>query len=352
VSDLDLSVIVTPALSTSQQQTLNELANDICQRHACISKLEFDVGDYEEAMVRNEYAWQFWLKHLCVCVYGEDLRAGIQPYRPSLAVGLEMNKDTESRLNKAMAEMRASNYLPIGKSIAKKLLRAQYSLVCEEDSSYFDDLEEIARILTRFDPKHKQEISELLAIAKGNDFSLPVIQGLIDSYGRAVVKNIRELTSKVADKAGEQMITFNPATIEQADLLSNIAVEAKGHWGYSREQLEIWRSGLRIEPDYIQKHTVGTVELGGEVVGFFAITQGETDMLDHLWLMPHVIGKGVGQRAFTEIVRVCCELGIKEFIIISDPDAEGFYLHQGATRVGEVKSVPQKRMLPKLKFVV
>jgi N-acetylglutamate synthase-like GNAT family acetyltransferase len=148
------------------------------------------------------------------------------------------------------------------------------------------------------------------------------------------------------------MITFNPATIEQSDLLSDIAIEAKGHWGYSREQLELWREGLRIEPDYIQKHTVRTIQLNGEVVGFFAITQGEADMLDHLWLSPSIIGQGIGKQAFSEIISVCKKLRIKAFFIISDPDAEGFYLHHGAIRVGEVESIPQKRMLPKLQFSV
>jgi GNAT superfamily N-acetyltransferase len=148
------------------------------------------------------------------------------------------------------------------------------------------------------------------------------------------------------------MVTFQAATADQAQLLSDIAIEAKGYWGYSREQLEIWRDGLRIEPDYIQKHTVRTVEVNGDVVGFFAITQGEADMLDHLWLSPHIIGQGIGKLAFLEIITECQKLGIEFFMIISDPDAEGFYLHQGAVKVGEVESIPQKRMLPKLKFTI
>ena len=146
------------------------------------------------------------------------------------------------------------------------------------------------------------------------------------------------------------MVTFQAATADQAQLLSDIAIEAKGYWGYSREQLEIWRDGLRIEPDYIQKHTVRTVKVNGDVVGFFAITQGETAMLDHLWILPAVIGRGIGKLAFLEIITECQKLGIDTFTIISDPDAEGFYLHHGAVKVGEVESIPQKRMLPKLQF--
>lgn len=190
VSDLDLSVIVEPALSTNQLQTLNELADDICKRHASISKLEFDVGDYDEAMVRNEFEWQFWLKHLCVCVWGEDLRPNIEPYRPSTAVGVEMNKDLKSRLDSCYDSMTAENYLPHSKSIAKKILRTQYSLVCEADHSYFDNLEQIVDVLVKIDPQNQPFIKQLLVISRGSDHSLGEIQGLIKGYGRSVLNNL------------------------------------------------------------------------------------------------------------------------------------------------------------------
>ncbi|WP_432468952.1 hypothetical protein [Agarivorans sp. Z349TD_8] len=61
-------------------------------------------------------------------------------------------------------------------------------------------------------------------------------------------------------------------------------------------------------------------------------------------------GKGIANLVFKEILRECNRLKIREFSIISEPDAEGFYLHKGAVRIGEVKSIPQKRMLPKLKY--
>jgi hypothetical protein len=75
-------------------------------------------------------------------------------------------------------------------------------------------------------------------------------------------------------------------------------------------------------------------------------------MLDHLWLLPNAIGKGIGNRAFKEIEKECLRLGIRKFSVVSDPNAEGFYLHQGAKRIGEVESIPQKRMLPKLIYKI
>jgi nucleoside diphosphate kinase len=75
-------------------------------------------------------------------------------------------------------------------------------------------------------------------------------------------------------------------------------------------------------------------------------------MLDHLWLLPNAIGKGISNRAFKEIEKECLRLGIRKFSVVSDPNAEGFYLHQGAKRIVEVESIPQKRMLPKLIYKI
>ena len=65
------------------------------------------------------------------------------------------------------------------------------------------------------------------------------------------------------------MVTFRVATSEQSQCLSDIAIESKGYWGYSREQLNIWRKDLHIEADYITENLVKTVLLDDQIIGFF-----------------------------------------------------------------------------------
>ena len=148
------------------------------------------------------------------------------------------------------------------------------------------------------------------------------------------------------------MLNFIDAEAKHTDLLRDTLITSKGYWGYSQEQLEEWRSNLRFEEEYIAGNTVKLILKDKEVIGFFAIVKGDSDELDHLWLLPKAIGKGYGNLVFEQILSECKALNITEFHIISDPDAEGFYLKKGAFKVGEVYSEPQKRMLPKLKFTV
>lgn len=148
------------------------------------------------------------------------------------------------------------------------------------------------------------------------------------------------------------MLNFIDAEAKHAGLLRDTLIASKGYWGYSQEKLEQWRSALRFEDEYITRNTVKLILKDQEVIGFFAIVKGDNDELDHFWLLPKAIGKGYGNLAFEQILSECNVLKISSFYIISDPDAEGFYLKKGALKVGEVYSEPQKRMLPKLKFTV
>lgn len=148
------------------------------------------------------------------------------------------------------------------------------------------------------------------------------------------------------------MLDFIDAEAKHAELLRDTLIASKGYWGYSQEQLEQWKSNLRFEETYIARNTVKLILKDDEVIGFFAIVKGDTNELDHLWLLPKAIGKGYGNLVFEQIVAECSRLNISNFYITSDPDAEGFYLKKGALKVGEVYSEPQERMLPKLEFAV
>ena len=148
------------------------------------------------------------------------------------------------------------------------------------------------------------------------------------------------------------MLHFIDAEAKHAELLRDTLITSKGYWGYSQEQLEQWRAKLKFEEKYIARNTVKLVFEGSDLIGFFSLVKGDVDELDHLWLLPKAIGKGYGNLVFKQILIECETLKITEFFIVSDPDAEGFYLKKGALRIGEVYSEAQKRMLPKLKYLI
>lgn len=143
-------------------------------------------------------------------------------------------------------------------------------------------------------------------------------------------------------------ITIREALPYEAAALSEIALKAKGYWGYSSAQLELWKKEfLTVSPDYIQANRVWTASIEGrQAVGFAAVEQhGEEFVLEHLWVLPEYIGRGVGKRLFLHIAAT-----VPEFVFTSDPHADDFYRKMGAQKIGDYYSVLQKTMLAKFKY--
>lgn len=129
------------------------------------------------------------------------------------------------------------------------------------------------------------------------------------------------------------------AVTEDAAALTQIAHDAKRHWGYPEHWLKHWQDDLTISPDFIATTDVYVADSEGDVLGFYAlIIRKEKAELDHLWVAPAHIGTGVGKQLFLHAMRHAAKENISEVEILSDPNAEGFYRKQGAHRIGEVAS--------------
>jgi GNAT superfamily N-acetyltransferase len=76
--------------------------------------------------------------------------------------------------------------------------------------------------------------------------------------------------------------------------------------------------------------------------------------VEHLWVLPDFIGKGIGAKLFRRMLAKCREMGVKVLEIESDPNAQGFYERMGARKVGEVVSQVdgQPRVLPLLEIAI
>ena len=149
------------------------------------------------------------------------------------------------------------------------------------------------------------------------------------------------------------LVTIRPAAPSEAEVLSGLALAGKRHWGYPEPWLEAWRGLLTITPDYLAAHVVACAEEGtGRVVGFYALErEGDRCRLEHLWLAPSLIGGGLGRQLFEHAVQAARALGAADLLIEADPNAEGFYLHMRAQRVGAPVSrlTGAERVLPQLR---
>jgi GNAT superfamily N-acetyltransferase len=142
---------------------------------------------------------------------------------------------------------------------------------------------------------------------------------------------------------------------DDAAALTDIAFAAKRYWSYPERWIEGWREVLTILPEFIASHETYIAILGGRTVGFYAVGR-RNDILDllHMWVLPDAMGLGVGRALFFHGLERMKELGCWELEIESDPNAEGFYRHMGAQRVGvsfnELDG--HRRKLPILRYAI
>ena len=144
---------------------------------------------------------------------------------------------------------------------------------------------------------------------------------------------------------------------DEADILSHLIFRSKSYWGYSWELMDYWseEGELSILRGEIASCPVYVMEdmKRKEIIGFYSLAPGESEWeLKNLWIVPEHIGTGMGYRLFLHACEVAETSGASSLIIVSDPNAEGFYLEMGAEHIGEkpLESPQGTRCLPILRL--
>jgi len=145
---------------------------------------------------------------------------------------------------------------------------------------------------------------------------------------------------------------IRPAVDTEAATLTQIALDAKRHWGYPENWIKHWESDLTISPEFILKNHVYVAEEDGEIRGFYALCLADNNAeLEHMWVTPAYIGTGIGKELFLDAMDRAATMNVNGVELTADPNAAGFYSRMGATQIGATDSEieGQPRQLPRMK---
>ncbi len=141
---------------------------------------------------------------------------------------------------------------------------------------------------------------------------------------------------------------------DEAAAITQLAVRAKRHWGYDDAFIESLAEELAFTPKRLADPVVHVelLETDGRPVGVFGLRRRtELAFLKNLWVEPSAMGRGHGRCLFRRAAEIARGWGKGVLEWESDPFAEPFYLHLGATRVGMVpSSVIPGRSLPLMRY--
>jgi GNAT superfamily N-acetyltransferase len=154
-------------------------------------------------------------------------------------------------------------------------------------------------------------------------------------------------------------LTIRRAQAADAESITELAIRSKAHWGYDDEFMQVSRKKLTITPAYILMNPIFVAEMDGQLAGFYSLIkwrdleypEDNAQELDYLFIEPSFIGTGVGRALWGHAVNVAQALGAVNLLIVSDPNAEGFYAKMGAVTFGQQESTSRKgRFLPLMRY--
>lgn len=118
-----------------------------------------------------------------------------------------------------------------------------------------------------------------------------------------------------------------PAARADHERLRELTFESKAHWGYDRDLVRRWADGLELEDGQER----WAVEADGAIVawaGLIPPTDGIA-ILDHLWVDPAWMGRGLGSRLFRVAADRARGLEAERMEWGAEPNAVGFYEKAG-----------------------
>jgi GNAT superfamily N-acetyltransferase len=139
----------------------------------------------------------------------------------------------------------------------------------------------------------------------------------------------------MADPSGPPATWCRVRRAREANLaeINRVIAASKAHWDYPAAYLEAALPLLMIDEPYLAGHLCfEIVDESKTVVCFLAVAEeGGEHLLDHLWVRPDRLGRGIGRLACEHVFSLARRYGWAALRVLPDPPARGFYRKVGFT---------------------
>ncbi len=201
-SNIDVVIVTKRTFDERKSTLLNTIRWRFQKSFPFISGVNIKTALADDiASLDSIFTWGFMLRHCCVCVYGDNLAECFGDFEPSWEIAKHWNMDVEawipvirSRIAKANTPEEQINAQQI---MAKKLLRASYSLVMYRDKHWFDDPIECGEHFLRYHPEMQLEIERLGLLLKNRVIPKRSVIGLLDSFGPWLVQQYQKTEFRI-----------------------------------------------------------------------------------------------------------------------------------------------------------
>ncbi|MFY2508937.1 nucleotidyltransferase domain-containing protein [Vibrio pectenicida] len=202
LSNLDVLVVSHESFSDMRTTLFNSIKWRFQKSYPFINGVSLtNTLAQDIASLDSIFSWGFQLRHCSVCVYGENLAECFGDYEPSWEVAKHWNMDVENWVavyrNRIARSATPEEQVKSQIIIAKKLLRASYSLVMYKDKNWFDDPIECGNQFLRYFPEKKIEIERLGILLSGRFIAKRSVIGILDGFGEWLVKQYQKTEFRI-----------------------------------------------------------------------------------------------------------------------------------------------------------
>ncbi|MFD1990415.1 nucleotidyltransferase domain-containing protein [Paenibacillus nicotianae] len=141
-SDADFTIVCEDPHDIDYER-LSKIKDKLLEEYPVVTKIDTIICSLDDILSKpNE--WGFWVKIICVCVYGQDIGEQVPPIIISPTFIVDLNTDTKEEIDRIHHSLsNASDHtmqMRYIKGYSKRLLRALYSLVLEDTGVWEDDM--------------------------------------------------------------------------------------------------------------------------------------------------------------------------------------------------------------------
>jgi hypothetical protein len=201
-SNLDLVIVTRRPPDARFQTLLGTIKWRFKKAFPFITDYSLQFPLVEEVLaIESIITWGFMLKHCCVCLSGDDLSTRYGEFEPSWEIAKFWNMDVgewleiyRKKIAKSASRQEQTEYQII---IAKKLLRASYSLIMHKDKGWYDDPVRCGEVFLDYHPDKQVEVERLNILLSGRYIPKRSSIGLLDSYGDWLMKAYKKTEFKI-----------------------------------------------------------------------------------------------------------------------------------------------------------
>lgn len=151
-SDADFTIVCEDPQNMDYER-LSAIKDRLLEEYPVVTKIDTTICSMDDVLNKpNE--WGFWVKIICVCVYGHDVGEQVPPIIISPTFIVDLNTETKEevdRIHRLLSDAddaaMKSRYM---KGYSKRLLRALYSLILEDTGVWEDDMLKMKNALLKY----------------------------------------------------------------------------------------------------------------------------------------------------------------------------------------------------------